>query len=165
MKSSPSIPAPDTFTDHLTGWIGWGLLATLWGFVAYTYPSLPETIPTHFNLAGVPDGWGSRATLWALPGVATLICILLTVLSYFPQSFNYPVPITPDNAARQYRYVTQMLRHLKIAIVLLFGLIVVTLIHAGRTGTDSLGLWLLPILLVIVLAPVVGYMIRAARRR
>ena len=31
-------------------------------------PNLPARIPTHFNAAGVADGWGSPDTLWVLLG-------------------------------------------------------------------------------------------------
>ena len=36
-------------------------------------PKLPRSIPTHFNAAGEPNGWGSPDTLWILLGVQVLL--------------------------------------------------------------------------------------------
>ncbi len=50
--------------------INWKKESLLWlvmilplAYLALVWDSLPETIPTHFNAAGEPDGWGSRDTL------------------------------------------------------------------------------------------------------
>lgn len=41
----------------------WLLMLLPLAYLAYVWNSLPETIPTHFNAAGEPDGWGSKNTL------------------------------------------------------------------------------------------------------
>lgn len=50
-----------------------GMLA----FSASVYPDLPARIPTHFNAAGVPDGFGPRTNWWFLPGVNVFSSMLL----------------------------------------------------------------------------------------
>src|ERR1035441_7749610 len=55
--------------------------------VVYSYfliqtnlPNLPPRIPTHFNAAGVADGWGSPDTLWILLGVQALTCAVFLIM-------------------------------------------------------------------------------------
>jgi len=45
---------------------------------ALVYRRLPETIATHFDLNGVPDGWSSRAfAVFGLPGILMAVNLLL----------------------------------------------------------------------------------------
>lgn len=45
------------------------LLAIPFGYAAYVYPSLPVTIPTHFNLKGEADGFGAKDSIFLGPGI------------------------------------------------------------------------------------------------
>ena len=45
------------------------LLAIPFGYAAYIYPSLPETIPTHFNFKGEADGFGGKDSIFLGPGI------------------------------------------------------------------------------------------------
>jgi len=45
-------------------------------------PKLPRLIPTHFNAAGVPNGWGSPQTLWFLFGAQVLTCAVFLAVPY-----------------------------------------------------------------------------------
>lgn len=51
-------------------------------YAAYLYPNLPDTIPTHFNMYGEADGWGSRESIYLLPiilgGVSLFVFLLLS---------------------------------------------------------------------------------------
>lgn len=51
------------------------LLLALFGYISLRYPSLTELLPLHFDAAGLPDRWGTRAQIFTLPfiGLLTLI--------------------------------------------------------------------------------------------
>lgn len=63
----------------------WGLIAVplilaalAWVGVAVLWPHLPDTLATHFNGRGVPDGWMPKGTgLLLLPFLQTFIALLL----------------------------------------------------------------------------------------
>lgn len=38
-------------------------------YATYLYPTLPDTIPTHFNIRGEADGWGGRDSIFLGPGI------------------------------------------------------------------------------------------------
>ena len=67
------------------------VLALMFGLAAWTWPTAPDKVPVHWNLAGEVDRYGSRAEgLLILPGMALLIYVLLRALPRLdPRSENY----------------------------------------------------------------------------
>jgi uncharacterized membrane protein len=63
------------------------LLLLVYSFfiVRTALPTLPRCIPTHFNAAGVADGWGSPDILWTLLGAQALMCALFLIVPYLGQ--------------------------------------------------------------------------------
>lgn len=49
------------------------ILAIPFGYAAYIYPSLPNTIPTHFNYKGEADGFGERSSIFLGPGIMSAV--------------------------------------------------------------------------------------------
>ena len=157
----PKITLIPTTADKLVELLGWLILLTLWGWTFTHYSALPDTIPTHFNAAGEADGFGSKASIIGLPVIATLLFIGLTVLNRYPHIFNYPAAITQDNALRLYTLATRMLRYLKLVLVLVFGRIeFMTIQHATGKGA-GLGVWFLPLTLVLIFIPLIYFVIKS----
>ncbi len=162
LERPKTTPIP-TSTDKLVEALGWLILLALWGWTITHYSSLPETIPTHFNAAGEADGFGSKVSLIALPVIASVLFIGLTILNRFPHIFNYPTAITQDNALRQYTLATRMLRYLKLVLVMVFGGIeFMTIQHATRKAA-GLGAWFLPLTLVLVFLPLIYFVVKSVQ--
>lgn len=49
------------------------LLTIPFGYAAYVYPSLPNTIPTHFNIKGEADGFGGKDSIFLGPGILSVV--------------------------------------------------------------------------------------------
>lgn len=145
---------------------GFALLTLLGflGFILYSYPNLPDSVPSHFNGAGKPDDWSSKNSIWFLLAVGVFVYALLTIVSRFPHSFNFPGRITPENAMRQYTLAIRLLRVLKIVIVLLFFFISLSVVQVATGQSTGLGLWFLPVFLSAVFGPLIVYFIVAARK-
>ena len=75
---------------------------------------LPSRIPTHFNLAGRPDRWGSPHTLWMLLAMQVLLAsILLTIPTWgrrFPQAVHLGTRSLGDYTLEQRELVMPLLR-------------------------------------------------------
>jgi uncharacterized membrane protein len=156
-EERPKLKIQLTPTDHVIELLGWGVLVALWVWTGTSYSSLPDTIPTHFNAAGEADGFGRKASIVGLPLIATLLYIGLTLLNRVPHIFNFPTPVTPDNALRQYTNATRMIRYLKLILVLVFaGISFQTIQQANGTG-EGLGLWFLPLTLVLIFVPLIYF--------
>ncbi len=46
-------------------------------YLGYVYGDLPETVPTHWNIKGEIDNWGSKSILWIIPFATTLFAYIL----------------------------------------------------------------------------------------
>ncbi|MFB2895230.1 DUF1648 domain-containing protein [Aerosakkonemataceae cyanobacterium BLCC-F50] len=124
---------------------------------------LPDVIPIHFNLSGQPNGWGSKAIIWLFPALAIIISVGLTFLSRYPRLFNYPVQITPENAARQYQIACSLLNFFKAELAWIFAYTVWLIYYLGSSSSTESGILGLPlILLVISIFTTVGFYLRQA---
>ena len=133
-------------------------LVLLLALPAYYYPSLPETIPRHFDAAGQPDAYSSKAVIWVLPAVGTLLFLGLQWLCRYPHTFNYNVPITEQNAEAQYRIATRMIRSLAAVITCTFAYIAYATIQVALGQQSGLGGFFTPVFLVVLFG-VIGYFI------
>ncbi|HEY5560874.1 MAG TPA: DUF1648 domain-containing protein [Clostridiaceae bacterium] len=138
------------------------LLINIWLLLKY-YKLLPNTIPTHFNAAGVANGYGSKSSIFILPIIAFIICFFLTILSWFPNIFNYPKPITAENADYQYRSARQLMIIMKTEIIISFTYIEWTSLNAALGKAKGLGLWFLPIFLIAIFGTLAIYIRKALR--
>jgi uncharacterized membrane protein len=165
MNEKPKITLRLTSLDSALEIIGWIFIIQIWLLTLLKYPSLPETIPTHFNAAGKADDMGTRKTILMLPIISTILFAGLTVLNKYPYIFNYPVPITEENAERQYHNATRLLRFLKLALVIIFFGIEFMTIQTALGKSAGLSGWFLPVSLGVVFVPVAYFIIQAVKSK
>lgn len=144
--------------------IGLALLLLFWGISIAIYLQLPDIIPTHFNGRGKADDYGPRSTLFTLPLIATVLFTGMAFLKTIPHRLNYLRPVTPLNAARQYRQAVQLLSWLQNVIVLLFASIVAGIYYSVQSGTHHIGKLFLPLSLLFVFAPTIYFLIKQTRK-
>ena len=143
------------------------LAALLWITYSVLYgPSrLTGPIPTHFGLDGQPNAWGDPKMLLMLPGVGIFLYLSITLVSFFPSVFNYPVRVTPQNRERLQSIALNMVAALKAETLLLFAFLQYFTIQGVRTGHNGLppALMISAILLVfLTMAAHIAAMRRAA---
>lgn len=141
MTERPRLKLKLTQADKTVEIIGWLLIFALWSLTFINFNSLPDIIPTHYNGAGVADGFGDKWMILTLPLVATVLFVAMTILNKFPHIFNYPTDVTAENALRQYTNATRFIRYLKVIIVLIFGLIAYQTIRHANGQIEGLGTW------------------------
>ena len=128
------------------------LLVFFWCFCFLTYKDMPDTIPTHFDAFGKADAYGSKNHIWGLPIVSSIIYIGISILNNFPHIFNYPLTITEENAEKQYRWATKLLRILKIVIVIIF-----FMIAYSSSNYQNLGASFLPFIFALIFIPLLYF--------
>ncbi|OYQ33922.1 hypothetical protein CHU92_12600 [Flavobacterium cyanobacteriorum] len=165
MKERPKLKLEHTEADKTVEIIGWLLIFAVWILTIINYQSLPDIIPTHYNGAGVADGFGDKWMILTLPIVATVLFVGLTILNKFPHIFNYPAEITADNALRQYTNATRLIRYLKVIIVIIFGLIAFQTIRHANGQTEGLGIWFLPMTMGLIFIPLIYYLIKSTKTK
>lgn len=165
IKDRPALKIGRTAAERIAEGIALVGLAAMIVVTAAHWPLLPERRPQHFDAAGRPDAWGSRGMLLSVPLVAVGLYVLLTVLSFFPRRFNYLWPITPENARDQYRLARQLVVHVKMVVVWIFGYITWGTIRTGMGRMAGLGAAFLPVSLILVFGLIVIYSVRSYRAR
>jgi uncharacterized membrane protein len=161
----PRIKIKLTLPDWIIEFIAISFLIILIAIPLIYYNSLPDMIPVHFNAAGLPDGFGSKSTLWILPLTSVFLYLLLTVLEAFPHIYNFPVKITPGNAVIQYRLATRLIRILKTVLLILFSFISYKTIKTATGDTTGLGKAFLPVFLLITFGVIIIYIVHSLNNR
>lgn len=107
-------------TDKVIEALAVVVLVVFWIYTLLSYKTLPEVIPTHFVADGKADGYGLKWTILTLPLIGLLFYIGLSVLGRYPHKFNYPAEVTTANAEQLYRSGVQMLRVMKLIMIIIF---------------------------------------------
>ncbi len=135
---------------------------------ATNYAGLPDSVPTHFNLQGVPDEWGSKGEMLVFPIMGAVIYIFLTVINVLfgivkdPRTLiNLPPKVKKAmNVARLEELRVSLNRSLFVLKILIEGLLLFSTymtISVALQRADDLGaVWFM--FLVAILA-VAGYMV------
>ena len=115
--------------------IGLSVLALqFWGYWSDTFGvnHLPDRIPTHFDLNGNPNGWGSPSSLIFLPILSLVLFVFLRVIARFPSNFNFPVEVTEANRERLQALAMDLLAWVRAEVVCVFGLVQWMVSHLAR---------------------------------
>jgi uncharacterized membrane protein len=164
-ENLPKVKLKRTTLDWIIEVAGFSFLIILIALPLIWYNKLPERIPVHFNGAGEPDGYGGRSTLWILPVTGLFMWLLLTIIEAFPQIYNFPVKITPENIVTQYTMATRLIRILKSVILIIFSFISFQTIKTATGGASGLGKAFMPVFLLITFGVILIYIVRSMNNR
>jgi len=139
-----------------------GLLLAI-AVVADSYSRLPERIATHFNGAGVANGFGGRATLLLLVGIALLLYVTLSAIERIPRVVNLKKPLAPEREKVVLAESMAMVGWIKVEICWMFAYICLAMVRHGMGLQVGLGRWFLPVTLVVVLGTTAVYLGRIFR--
>jgi uncharacterized membrane protein len=143
----PKIKVPLEGLDIILDITSATLLIFLIVFTIISYPELPDTIPSHFNAKGEADGYSSKSTLWMLPGLGIILFFGMYILNKFPHIHNYMVNITEENALKNYRLSTRIVRFSNLFVMLTFGIIMYSMIASAKNNNSDLSHWILPFII------------------
>jgi len=133
------------------------LLAMLF-FLLFSWSSLPDRIPVHFNGAGEIDRWGGKGSIIILPAASVLMYAMLTVISFFPQAWNMPVRMTEQNKWALLGLTKSMLLFMKAEILALF-----LYLTYSTAKAEPLSPALLPVVLALVFGTIGFFILRMLR--
>jgi uncharacterized membrane protein len=146
-ENRPKLKPVSTKFDLILEIAAFLFILAIWLLPIFAYQILPETIPTHYNLKGEIDDWGSKGTIFILPSFALVLYIGLTVMNKYPQIFNYPTKVTQDNALQLYSKATRLMRIIKLLVVVLFFAIEWQICNTNENS--NLPFWFLPLAIAI----------------
>jgi len=131
------------------------VLLFLFVFLSSNWSSLPARIPLHFNADGLAESLGSKNSLLVLPVICTAMYALLTVVCFFPKTWNIPVKLTDENRNRVYTVTRSLLVTLKLLLLLNF-----TVIERSMVKMQPLDGWFVFIVLAGVFGTMTGFTVK-----
>jgi hypothetical protein len=161
----PVLNVPRTPFELALELVAAGGLVLVFIVLAQAWSGLPDRVPQHFGATGQPDTWGGKNILWLFPGVAAGLSLLLTIANRFPQTFNYPWPITEQNAEAQYVLARTLLTAMKAEIVVLMAYLEWETIRVALGRSAGLGVAFLPVFLGAMVLTTGLYFTRAYQTR
>jgi uncharacterized membrane protein len=138
-------------------------IVSMFVYAIWIWPQLPETIPSHFNLKGEPDGFGGKGSILILPFVGLGIFIWTTFLSQLPDAFNYTNKVTEEQKQQLYinwRICGSWLQT-EMIIFFLYGNWKTAQVALGKA--NGLGVYALSILLIAIFGTIIYYAVRGKR--
>jgi len=130
---------------------------------------LPDRIPTHFDISGRPDAWGTLTMLWFLPAVGSGLYLLMTALGGIRfRRYNLPVRVTEGNLPLIQRQTGEMVALIKCEVLWLFVYLQWSIIQSARNRIFRISPLLIPVFLVVVFSTVgwkLAVLVQDARSR
>ena len=121
------------------------------------WADIPNRIPTHFGMSGLPDSWGGKASL-VFPVIVGLGCdILMAVCRRFPKTWNTGVRITEENRERVYALTARMLGVIRLCMAFMFSYLIYCSAAAKSVNT--------PLLLALIFAPMLWYLVKIIKAK
>lgn len=141
---------------YITRWhiaieiMSYALIAASFILAAMGLFTLPDRIPTHYDLAGNVDGYGSPANLFVMPVTMFISNLVISLIAHFmnPGLWNMPFKIQPARKIAVYRDIVSMYMWLELEIAL-FNLAFTVMCYTQKMG----GIMILAI--VFVIAPLI----------
>ncbi len=164
-KERPKIRPPRKIADRIFESLA--IAGVLYGLfiIIQAWPTLPQTIPTHFDASGNPDGFGSKEWIWLLPAISVVMVPAILFFRRYPWLSNVPWEINEDNAIRQYELLVRLLSLCACAVSFIFLVLTFDTISTASGGSSLFGKWLMLIFTVPIIGILVWYFIVGWRAR
>ncbi|HNX58672.1 MAG TPA: DUF1648 domain-containing protein [Spirochaetota bacterium] len=130
------------------------LLISLWTIALISFRTLPDSIPVHFSLKGIPDRFGDRSSIFILPAIATAIVVTLQILIRFPHTFSYPKKVDEHNAEEMYSIATRLIRWMQFGAGASFLVCLIVVLISVKSGHPAYIPFALASALILFLAPI-----------
>ena len=114
------VRVPPTRFDRVLDLVAQFLFVLLWVLAIKFYIDAPEKVPTGFDAAGNPRGWGSAAFYFLMSGMGTFYAVAMFFAAYFPQFINMPVVLKESTIVPQSALMIRCCRWLNIVGLAMF---------------------------------------------
>lgn len=131
--------------------------------LSMSFSKLPARVPMHYGWNGLPDSWAGRSSLAVLLVIALPVNLLLLGVQRIPESYNFPVEVTPENARDLYTVTRRMVILLQLAINLVFASILLMTVLVARGVLSGIPPWWLLLVLGMILGVIVWGTLAARR--
>ena len=154
MENSPASGNTNRTTHIVSDVIAYALLGGFWVYTFYQYSTLPETIPTHYNLKGIPDDFGDKSMIFLLPALGTIMFAAFTLILFYYQRKSLPGQSSSTTRTDDIRQILPLFRTFRTLILLTFMYLTMATVLVARGQSQKLNIQILLIFSVLLLIPV-----------
>lgn len=129
------------------------ILAAMWVFTVINFRKLPEIIPTHFNLRGEADDYGSRNIIWFLPVISTFLFLFLNFLSGKP---DFPLLNVPESMKKRPKMLAVFILSIAALVQLVFIEIIFEVFNYTADNPLKIG-FVLPVLVAAIFITIIAF--------
>jgi len=129
-------------------------------YIHNVWHTLPQMLPSHFGLDGLPNRYAPRIILWILFGIAAFVVLFLRILEGYPQTFNLPKPIGDPDRPRLEAITINLLSWMQLEIACLFAYITWSIVQVGTHKSSGLGASFTLIAVTVVTLTVIYFITR-----
>ena len=140
-------------------------MITIVAITLWAWTTLPAIVPTHYGFSGRPNAYGGKGFLLVMPVLSIFLGSLLMFVGRYPHTYNYPWPITRENAARQYYLARLLIRWIMLETVWVLCGVQWALILASQTHFAGAMILFAPAIVIALIVTIVLYRRSAARAR
>ena len=151
--------SPTTLYQRAASILGPLLVAGAAVYLLLVWKTIPDTIPTSFDMAGNPNAWDSKVTLWSTPVIGFFVILTMSLAGLFPRSWNTGIRITEANKVLVYRAIRDFLATLQITMGVFFAAFTV---YTAQVP-DKMGPVILISIFALFFAPIIWLVIRFIR--
>lgn len=151
----PILKLPKTKFEKLWDYIGCGIFMLSILYIFIMWGKIPEEVPGHFNGAGEVDRWGTKIELFILPFIGVFLWILLSLLEKAPHMHNFPARLNENNVKAFYLNSRKTLNEIKNLCLIIFAVISFQMVRIAIGEVETIGWWLLPIVLIGTAIPII----------
>lgn len=108
-------------------------------WLGLVWRSLPERLPSHFGLDGVPNHYASRGIVLLVAGFSIGLYFLLLLLQRFPHRMNLPRRVGDPDRPRVEALGVEMIGWLRLELAWTFAYILWEVVQVGLRQSDGLG--------------------------
>ncbi|MDX1271164.1 DUF1648 domain-containing protein [Bizionia paragorgiae] len=155
----PKIKVSRDTTDKVIETLTVLSLVFSFGFIGFHYSELPDLVPAHFGLDGKVNRYDEKSMIWFLPLLLSVICFGIYILNKQPYLYNYAIKITSENAEKQYRSSTKMMRYINLSLALICAVITYEMVTIALSNSTNFSpfsnYFLILILAFLTITPIV----------
>ena len=102
--------------------IGVSVFLTYAYFLISNYGKISDTVATHIDYSGNPDGYGEKYNLIIALLVNAILLVVLAFIIKNPKYANYPIEITDENRNSVYEKMRYFMAILFIVVPIIFSI-------------------------------------------
>ncbi|MBM7607185.1 putative membrane protein [Lysinibacillus composti] len=159
----PIIIFPKTKLEKVADWVGISLFLVAIFYIIIMWGNIPNEVPGHFNSKGEVDRWGTKFEILILPVIGAFLFVLLSLLEKAPHMHNYPKRLNESNVEQFYLASRKMLNMIKNICLLLFTFLTIQIVRVSLGEIYTLGVWFLPIILIIIFGTIIFGIIKQSK--